>query len=125
MSPQAFELLAHRLCPEPFGYCPRVSSILILCLLHPWTLGEKIDAMLWENRRMMRQWRPSTEASVAWWELLVLEIWVLDLVVLRGQRKSVLEVLRMLFSLLVGLSYRIERGFGQGRQFIPPLAFEH
>ena len=65
-----------------------------------------------ENRRMMRRWRPLAAASIAWWEWLALEIWVLDLVVLHDQKKSILEELKilllMLFSLLDRLCYRLE-----------------
>lgn len=132
ISPRAFVPLAHRLCPEPFRYCPRVWSILTQCLLLPWTLAEKTGAMVWENRRMqmddemMRRWRPLAGASVAWWEWLALEIWVLDLVVLHDQKKSILEELKIPItcSLLYGLLYRLESWFGQGRQFILLLAFQ-
>tara|TARA_B110000285_G_C15061404_1_gene582595 strand:- start:260 stop:448 length:189 start_codon:yes stop_codon:yes gene_type:complete len=61
---------------------------------------------------MMRRWRPLAAASIAWWEWLALEIWVLDLVVLHDQKKSILEELKilllMLFSLLDRLCYRLE-----------------
>ena len=112
MSPRAFMPLAHRLCPEPSRCCPRVWTILTQCLLLPWRLAEKRGAMVWENRRMMRRWRPLAAASIAWWEWLALEIWVLDLVVLHDQKKSILEELKilllMLFSLLDRLCYRLE-----------------
>ena len=100
--------LAHRLCPEPSRYCPRVWSILTQCLLLPWRLAEKRDAMVLENRRMMRRWRPLAGASIAWWEWLALEIWVLDVVVLHDQKKSILEELKIPCSLLDRLLYRLE-----------------
>ena len=98
--------LAHRLCPEPFGYCPRVWSLLTLCLFRPWRLAEKRAAMLWENRRMLRRWRPLAGASIAWWAWLALEIWVLDVVVLHGQKNCNREELKVPFAPLDRLFYR-------------------
>lgn len=83
-------------------------SILAQCLLLPWRLAEKRGAMLWENRKRLRRWRPLAGASIAWWEWLALEIWVLDVVVLHDQKKSILAELKIPFSLLGRLFYRLE-----------------
>ena len=109
--PGAFVPLAHRLCPVPFRYCPRV-FMLTLCLFRPWRLAEKRRAMLWENRRMLRRWRPlagvSMEMSIAWWVWLALEIWVLDVVVLHGQKNCNREELKVPFAPLDRLFYQRE-----------------
>lgn len=70
--------------------------------------------MLWENQRMLRRWRPLAGASttieidsIAWWAWLALEIWVLDVVVLHGQKNCNRE-LKIPFAPLDRLCYRRE-----------------
>jgi hypothetical protein len=47
---------------------------------------------------MLRRWRPLAGASTAWWAWLALEIWVLDVVVLHGQKNCNLEELKVPFA---------------------------